>query len=311
MKYEIQRSVCTTQGRFSHAGLRLKELNNVLVIVRDPFYQMWLKLKHAQHHNCEGVASNKGEDPWACLLEFDKLETFDKEDGYSSTSSRQKDQGVDLKTHANKGLRGLKEMNLTPEDQERLGLAMKEFYLKHRYFLFFDFATFHTMFASDVEATLQMQKEGSSAEQQIQHVIQYHHTGNDKPQRQSFSFVSYEAIAYSSFALFNEDVMPEHQRLWDSRTDINTDPSLPKLVNSSFFPTLIQDRSGLPFQRSRAGCAFSLVPEVDEELIMTEIPAMHAFYAEHPKILQKVRTLIEETWTQIGLQKEQRTFVLS
>jgi hypothetical protein len=53
------------------------------------------------------------------------------------------------------------------------------------------------------------------------------------------------------------------------------------------------------------------VPEVDEELIMTEIPAMHAFYAEHPKIWQKVRTFIEESWTRIGLKKEQRTFVLS
>jgi hypothetical protein len=299
-KYDVQHSLCTTRHKFSNALQRLRDLKNVWVIVKDPWYLIWKTMLHV----CVESIS-ESDRCVASVLQYLK-------DQENAEVSEQREE-VSRQEHKNRRLL----------QESETYIAMKAFYVKHNYFLFFDFVTFHSLFASDVEATLQhLNQHRSTSDEQIQHVIQYSvdsgpssqsasvADSSKQPERLSFLFASYEAIAYSAFALFNEDVMPELQRLWDSRTDTSTDPSLPKLVNSSFFPSLIQERSGLPFQRSRVGCAFSLVPEVDEELIMTDIPALHAFYTEHPKIREKVQILIKESWAKIGLKKEQKMFAM-
>jgi hypothetical protein len=215
--------------------------------------------------------------------------------------------------------------------------TLKQIYLKHRYFLFFDFMTFKTLFAYDIDvlsSTNQLAAYLKSSmpgkDPPIPHLVKFyrpaaehHHHHGKMRQRASqaaarntsthhapapppppvhpFTFTSYEAMAYSAFVLFNQEIIVHDDLLDEIKLPENM-----QMVNASLFLRITQQRSGLPFERKRVSCAFSLVPEIDEELVMNDIPAMKAYYAEHPKVWQQVSALVESQWKSMGLIRDQR-----
>jgi hypothetical protein len=60
---------------------------------------------------------------------------------------------------------------------------------------------------------------------------------------------------------------------------------------------------------NKYGCAYGSTTTFDQDLVLSQIPAMKAFYAMYPKVFEQVKEIVKERLHAIGLEEKQMHFM--
>ena len=119
-----------------------------------------------------------------------------------------------------------------------------------------------------------------------------------------FRFFSRETVLAAAYRMLEDLLLPSSQPHTDTAA---ASTAFSRLLHWLVSPQKVRDREmrghtllsveGLPegLETQRVQCAFSMVTKVDKELLLRDLPAMHAFYAAHPSVLEAVKRVTRET----------------
>jgi hypothetical protein len=82
----------------------------------------------------------------------------------------------------------------------------------------------------------------------------------------------------------------------------------PSCTSQQIFEEVEDDEESIML-RKRLACAFGSANTIDRDLVLKQLPAMKAFYALNPEILDEVKKLVKDGLELIGLDPQQMHFM--